>query len=88
MQSIKMEHVKDLLEHNCNRCLKELTDQEYKIKVAKKDDFSVYMPTGLLFYLPSYIHCTKCKRDLLMADLIVSFILVFCIICLFFLLFF
>ena len=74
-----MEHVKDLLEHNCNRCLKELTDQEYKIKVAKKDDFSVYTPTGLLFYLPSYIHCTKCKRDLLIADLIVSSILAVCL---------
>jgi hypothetical protein len=79
-----MEHVKDMLEHNCNRCLKELTDQEYKIKVAKKDDLSIYTPSGFLFYLPSYIHCTKCKRDLLTADLIVSSVLISCIICLFF----
>lgn len=86
MQSVKMEHVKDLMEHSCPRCAKELTDQEYKIKKAKTENASIYTPIGLLFYMPSYIFCTTCKRELLTGDMIVSFILVFCIIALFFVL--
>lgn len=84
MQSVKMENVKDLMEYTCARCAKELTDQEYKIKRAKTENASIYTPMGLLFYMPSYIFCTKCKRELLTADVIVSIILIFCIIAFFF----
>ncbi len=84
MQSVKMEHVKDMMEYSCVRCTKELTDEEYKIKKAKKDNASIYTPVGLLFYMPSYIFCTECKRKLLTVDIVVSFILIMCMVALFF----
>ena len=63
-----------MIHRSCMRCNAELSDEEFKIKLAKDDDPLFLF--GRMFYTPSYINCTTCKRYLFNIDLIVSTLLV------------
>jgi hypothetical protein len=63
-----------IINRHCMRCNAELTDEEFKIKLAKDDDPLFLF--GRMFYTPSYINCTPCKRNMFNIDLIVSTLLV------------
>jgi hypothetical protein len=69
-----------MINRHCMRCSQELSDEEFKIKLAKDDDPLFLF--GRMFYTPSYINCTPCKRKIFNLDIIVSTLLV--IWCLFF----
>jgi len=71
-----------MINRRCMRCNAELSDEEFKIKLAKVEDFLFLF--GRMFYIPSYINCIPCKREILYIDIIVSTIMMICIVCLFF----
>ena len=73
-----------MINRHCTRCNKELNDDEFKIKLAKDDDPLFLF--GRMFYTPSYINCTPCKREMFNIDIIVSTLLV--IWCVFFIFYF
>lgn len=71
-----------MVNRHCMRCNTELTDDEFTLKTAKVEDFLFLF--GRMFYMPSYINCTPCKREIFNIDIIVSTIMTICIVCIIF----
>lgn len=68
-----------VLNRHCWHCDKEMTDDEFRLKIAKVDkNYSLFF--GRIFYIPSYILCTACKFYMFKIDIICDIILCTCLI--------